>query len=217
MKLANPWNDVYKQQGYVFKDPYSGFSNYVQKLAQLHSKVVLDLGCGTGRHAVPLATLGYDVHAFDISSSGVDLLDRLANTAHLGEGQIKAIIADMFEPFPYQDKFFDSVIAIAVIYHGTLYNVAKTIKEIARVLKPGGLFYFTTSFSLDISKKVNHGSEYILIEPGTYLPMDGREKYLVHHYFTKEELFEILSADFDTISVSLDDTNSYYEIYCYKK
>ena len=122
----------------------------------------------------------------------------------------------MFEKFPYENNFFDSIISIAVIYHGTVNNILSTFKEVSRVLKPGGMLYFTTSVNLESSKAINGGSSYVLVEKGTFLPLDGREKHLVHHYFTREELWEVLSNDFVDISINFDGDN-YFEVYCFKK
>lgn len=53
---------------------------------------VLDLGCGPGRHALPLAASGYPVTAVDTSAS---LLDQLGRKA--GELPIEIVQADMRE------------------------------------------------------------------------------------------------------------------------
>ena len=53
---------------------------------------VLDLGCGDGRNAIPLARAGFDVTAIDISKSGVQKLTTLAEREGL---QIQAKVADM--------------------------------------------------------------------------------------------------------------------------
>ena len=55
-----------------------------------------------------------------------------------------------------------------------------------------------------------------MVEKGTYLPLDGREKYLVHHYFTKDELYSLLRPDFTDVSVEFDGDN-YYEVYARKR
>lgn len=53
---------------------------------------VLDLGCGDGRNAIPLARAGFDVTAIDISRSGVQKLTTLAEREGL---QIQARVVDM--------------------------------------------------------------------------------------------------------------------------
>lgn len=216
MQLVNPWDVVYKEQGYVFDKPYKGFSRYVSIIKEKHYRNILDLGCGTGRHAIPLAIEKFNVSAFDISENAIRLLDKAAVEASMINGNLDTRVADMFQPFPYPDKFFDSVISVAVIYHGTINNIMFVLDEVMRVLKRGGVFYFTASVSLEHSKRVNSGNNYIMVEKGTYLPLDGREKYLVHHYFTKDELLSVLRSDFKDVTVEFDGDN-YYEIYAIKR
>ena len=212
--LINPWDEVYKRNGNVLGSPYRGFRKFLEKIKQTNSKNVLDLGCGTGRHAIPLYKEGYKAYAFDISENAVSQLK--SELSKLGYDNKRVEIADMFEKFPYENDFFDAVISIATIYHGTINNVKFAISEVNRVLKSGGMFYFTTSVNIDSSKAINSGSNYILVEKGTFLPLDGREKHLVHHYFDRTELFDILEDNFRDITINFDGDN-YFEVYCFKK
>lgn len=214
-KLINPWDEVYKRNGNVLGGPYHGFNSYLGKLQEISAEEILDLGCGTGRHTIPLYKNGYKPHAFDISENAIKKLKLELDGLGIKYGD-RIRVGDMFEKFPYVDNFFDSVLSIATIYHGTINNIKFALKEVTRILKPGGMFYLTTSVNLDNSKSINKGSNYVLVEKGTFLPLDGREMHLVHHYFERDELLEILSKDFENISINFDGDN-YFEVYCFKK
>jgi len=213
--LVNPWDEVYKRNGNVLGAPYRGFAKYLTQLKKISAKTILDLGCGTGRHAIPLYKNGFKPYAFDISANAISQL-RLELSKQGFDHTDKIVIADMFEKFPYADDFFDCVISIATIYHGTVNNIKFSLGEVKRILKSGGMFYFTTSVNIENSKSINSGSNYILVEKGTFLPLDGREKHLVQHYFDKDELSKILSGDFKDIAINFDGDN-YFEVYCFKK
>ncbi|MCL2079762.1 MAG: methyltransferase domain-containing protein [Oscillospiraceae bacterium] len=58
-----------------------------------HIKVI-DIGCGEGKDAVFLARCGYDVSAFDLSSSGVEKVKRLAEKAKVSVNVFKADILE---------------------------------------------------------------------------------------------------------------------------
>ena len=58
-----------------------------------HIKVV-DIGCGEGKDAVFLARCGYDVSAFDLSSSGIEKVQRLAERANVSVNAFRADILD---------------------------------------------------------------------------------------------------------------------------
>jgi len=58
---------------------YPAEVRYVQSLLRRHgvnSGEILELGCGTGKHAEQLARLGYSVHGIDLSPSMVDIARR---------------------------------------------------------------------------------------------------------------------------------------------
>jgi 2-polyprenyl-3-methyl-5-hydroxy-6-metoxy-1,4-benzoquinol methylase len=44
-----------------------------KNFARRKIKNILDIACGTGRHAIPLAKLGYRVTAFDLSKEMLDI------------------------------------------------------------------------------------------------------------------------------------------------
>ena len=55
---------------------------------------LLDIGCGEGRDAVFFARCGYDVTAFDLTSSGIEKLRRLADQANVYVNAFSADIND---------------------------------------------------------------------------------------------------------------------------
>jgi ubiquinone/menaquinone biosynthesis C-methylase UbiE len=118
--------------------------------------VVLDIGCGIGRAAVPLTEyLSEDgeYYGFDIVSEGIDWcadsitpsfpnfhfeLADIYNQIYNQGGQYKA---NEYR-FPHPDGSFDFVFSTSVFTHMLPGDVWNYIAETARVLKPGG-----TSFS----------------------------------------------------------------------
>ena len=103
--------------------------------------VVLDLGCGEGRHVIS-AYLEAEVQAVGVDLNLADLQatrDKFAPFAE-PDNHAKSFALSMANALqlPFADATFDRVICSEVLEHIPDYEGALT--EIQRVLKPGGLF-----------------------------------------------------------------------------
>lgn len=98
---------------------------------------ILDLACGYGRIAIPLAQHGYRVTGLDLSKQ---LLDRGKSDTSAAGVQIRFIHSDMRE-IPFEDEF-DAVINIFTSfgYLETEHEDLKVLREVHKALKSGGLF-----------------------------------------------------------------------------
>lgn len=98
---------------------------------------ILDLGCGTGVLARALARKGYRVTASDIS---VGMLTQAA-----AEGPVDQIswieLQANWERLPFEDASFDCVVASSVLEY--VEDPILVLREVARVLRSGGLMAFT--------------------------------------------------------------------------
>lgn len=87
----------------------------------------LDAGCGSGRNLAWLSQWGRAV--------GIDLSpDALRLTRQRGGAAVRGSVLDL--PFP--DATFDVVTSFDVIYHRWVTDDRAAVRELARVLKPGG-------------------------------------------------------------------------------
>jgi ubiquinone/menaquinone biosynthesis C-methylase UbiE len=114
--------------------PQNAFwSCYDRLLAlDLKGKRALVPGCGFGEDAIRLARLGATVEAFDISPDVVDLARR--RCAAFGyDGAAFGVMAS--EALTYPDNSFDLVLFIDILHH---VDIPATLREVVRVLKPGG-------------------------------------------------------------------------------
>lgn len=98
----------------------------------------LELGCGTGFFLLNLKLAGAldEGHVTDLSPGMVEVAKR--NGSHLGF-ELEGRVADA-ETLPYPDESFDLVIGHAVLHH--IPDLDQAMREVLRVLKPGGRFVF---------------------------------------------------------------------------
>lgn len=92
---------------------------------------ILDLGCGTGRHALWLAEAGARVTALDFSSGML-----AAAREKPGAERIQFLQHDLRKPLPFKKAHFDLVLSSLVLEH--IEDLAGFYREIARVLKARG-------------------------------------------------------------------------------
>ena len=97
-----------------------------------HGKCVLEIGCGAGAQTAQLARAGANVAALDLTSTATQLTKR-----RLAVFDLSAIVLQGdAECLPFPTSNFDLVWSWGVIHHTPRTDLA--IKEIHRVLKPGG-------------------------------------------------------------------------------
>ena len=135
---------LYKDKNYV------GEVAYITNLLKAYgkdSKRILELGCGTGKHAALLASNGYYVYGIDKSKAMLEIArNRVsANTSEYeSDSNIHFNQADI-TCFDLHEKF-DAVISLfhVMSYQTTEAGISQVLMNVARHLKKDGIFIFDT-------------------------------------------------------------------------
>ena len=99
---------------------------------------LLDVGTGTGLHAIALAARGAHVTAVDFSD------EMLAKArAKPGAERVRWIAHDVLTPLPFAAASFDRVLSGLVIEHIPVAALAGFFAELGRVARPGGRIVVT--------------------------------------------------------------------------
>ncbi|WP_309498363.1 methyltransferase domain-containing protein [Sulfurovum sp.] len=118
------WDEKY-QNNKIPDKPIKLVSDYA-KLAT--GKQALDIACGMGRHSKYLASLGFEVDAFDISSVAIEQLQGIAN--------IHAKEVD-FDTYILPKEKYDLIVC-------TYFLERELFPQIIEALKPGGIILLET-------------------------------------------------------------------------
>ncbi|WP_232680198.1 class I SAM-dependent methyltransferase [Nocardioides sp. R-C-SC26] len=106
---------------------------------------ILDMGCGGGRHAFEAYRRGADVVAFDMDAdelAGVlELFGAMKEAGEVPEGASADIKQGDALALPFGDGEFDRIVAAEVLEH--IWADVDAIKELVRVLRPGGTLAIT--------------------------------------------------------------------------
>jgi ubiquinone/menaquinone biosynthesis C-methylase UbiE len=128
----------------------------------------LEIGCGTGFFLLNLKQAGVldEAHVSDLSPGMVAAAIR--NGTALGF-DVYGRVADA-ESIPYDDATFDLVVGHAVLHH--IPDVELALREVLRVLKPGGRFVFAgepTTIGDWYARKLGHLT-WLATTKATHLP-----------------------------------------------
>jgi ubiquinone/menaquinone biosynthesis C-methylase UbiE len=139
----------YEAQRYGVADPrvsrpYLERLGLIFEMFDLPSGVVLDLGCGPGVLESHLLDRGYRVFATDLSEKMIEKA-RNAVSDHPRRDDASFFVASA-ESLPLRDGEFDAVLCIGVLAYWP--DPQKTLDEIARVLRRGGILIIQSSSSL---------------------------------------------------------------------
>jgi SAM-dependent methyltransferase len=116
----------------------------------------LEIGAGLGAH-IPFENLERQQYF------AVELREELADDLRVRFPNVTTLVADCQKRLPFEDRFFDRVLAIHVLEH--LPDLPAALDEVARVLTPDGRFH-------------------------AVIPCEGGPLYSLARRFTSQRLFE---------------------------
>ncbi len=116
------------------------FRDHLVELARLApGQSVLDVGCGTGRLALAARRrVGVAAKVYGTDASP-EMIGRARHNAAKDRLDVRFDTA-VVEALPFPDGTFDAVLSSLMLHHLSEEGRAEGVREIARVLKPGGRF-----------------------------------------------------------------------------
>jgi 2-polyprenyl-3-methyl-5-hydroxy-6-metoxy-1,4-benzoquinol methylase len=130
---------------------------------------ILDVGCGIGLFLVEAKKRGWEVHGTEFTDKAIEIC----------KGKNIIMRQGKLDPGWFNEGMFDVVVSFEVIEH--INNPIEEIKNINKILRDGGLFYFTTP-NFNASERYFLKADYNII---------GYPEHL--SYYTKRTINYLLS------------------------
>ena len=125
-------------------------------------KKILIIGCGGGRHVAYFSKEGFEVTAIDLSIRAIQETKLRLENENL---KAKLLKVNSGEKLPFQQNYFDAILAFSVLYYQSLTDFLTSISEITRILTKNGQLFFNlrtlNDWRFKYASKV--GDHYILL------------------------------------------------------
>lgn len=159
----------------------------IESLRAHRVRTVCDAGCGCGVYALKLVKSGFDVSGFDVSSCAVRIANQLLEKAS-AKADLKA--ASILST-GYPEGAFDAIVSRDVIDHMGKQDGSKAVRELLRIVKPGGIIAIT----LDHLDAEYEAEPHIVNSDGDFVFTDGKWKGMIFHPYTEQELLQMIPSN----------------------
>ncbi|MEN8117802.1 MAG: class I SAM-dependent methyltransferase [Bacteroidota bacterium] len=184
LRLANEFATEYDKA--ILNNNWNGpeiIFNAVHPFLQPKSKI-LDLGIGTGESSKHLHEAGHVI-------TGLDGSEKMLEQCQKKKIASEFILHDIESfPYPFGNKLFEAIISNGLFH--LIHPLKPVFAEIARILKPGGIFAFTFENTDDVSESHE-------VTPGVW-ERKTQSGVLTYKYSEKEISEYLISNNFEIIS-----------------
>ncbi|MDG6217958.1 MAG: class I SAM-dependent methyltransferase [Candidatus Thermoplasmatota archaeon] len=212
------WNTIAESFHQTRKHPWDFCSQYIRSLPL--NTINADLGCGNGRHLILLANKSKQVIGLDISEQLIRITKTVIQKQNITNTTL--VQGDLCQ-LPFKSNSLDHVLYIAALHNiRKKKNRITSLKELYRVLKPGGTALVSVWSRNQERFQNKHLEKNKDGEPGDVLMYWTQHKLHVprfYHLYQKEEFInDIQKATFtiqrveETHISSQESADNYYAI-----
>jgi ubiquinone/menaquinone biosynthesis C-methylase UbiE len=141
---------------------------------------VLDLGCGSGYAARAMAAAGGASRAYGLDGSP----EMAHNARHYTDDPNVGFLVGDFEHLPFDDDSIDHAFSMEAFYYAS--DPMAALKELKRVLRPGGTFYCAVDFYAD-NPHTAAWTEYVDIEMTRWSRAEYRDRFRAAGFHVAEQ------------------------------
>lgn len=134
------WDGIAEQWHHFRQKPFSDIVVEIENMTKnFRDGKILEIGCGNCRNLLDFAKADFDCYGIDFSSEMLKYAKEYCKK-HKIKVKLKKARA---EKLPFKKEYFDYILCIATLHHLNKKEQEKSVKEMNRVLKHGGLAFIT--------------------------------------------------------------------------
>ena len=186
------WERCWKQEDAKELDSYlRGYLNCQSEEIDLFRRAglqtVCDAACGFGAYTLALASNGFTVRSFDVSPTAAALTR--AGLKRFGY-EVEVRVADLLHT-GYADGEFDGAFAHSVLDHMTRADAAAALRELCRIVRPGGLVLL----SFDTAEEADLTAPHETLPDGSLLYTgEGKRGGMIFHPYDREAIHSLVAG-----------------------
>ena len=192
-KSENTWDTIAKSFDTTRQKPWDECINFIKELPK--NSIVIDIGCGNGRHLMPCTKKCKKCIGLDVSKELLKIVKNKINQKMIKN--VDLIHSDAIN-IPLKKNSVDAVLFIATLHNiSNRNNRIKSLKELNRILKPEGKAIisvwsrcqdkFRQYFKKESTKK-SEKKEFGDID--IYWRKNGLDTIRFYHLYSKKEFIE---------------------------
>lgn len=192
MNAEGFWENCWQREDPEALNRYlGGYLNYSCEEIALFRRAgirkVCDAACGFGAYTLALASNGFHVRSFDISPTAVAFTrEGLKRFGYDAEVKVADLLCT-----GYADGEFDGVFAHSVMDHMTRSDAAAALKELCRIVRPGGL----ALLSFDTAEEADYAADHETLPDGSLLYTgDGSRRGMIFHPYDREQIRSLVAG-----------------------
>jgi len=171
MSVENYTKRMYDRYGEAYqisrdeKRPARAYNEFLEvpcmlsAVGRVKGKRLLDIGCGAGVHASAYIARGAKVYGIDISESMINLARKRCPNIELIVGSVMKL--------PYSNASFDLVTASLSLDY--VKDLGTAFREVSRVLKKGGFFYFSNESPINMAREDFENDDFKVCGTGYFI------------------------------------------------
>jgi len=184
---------------------YASETPYILKYMPKNGKVI-EAGCGPGRFVMYLSKKGVDVTGIELGQETVDKVRAIIPELDIRQGDVLKL--------PFADNTISGIISLGVVEH-FIEGPQKVLKEMNRVLKPGGYMVVTTT-SFNHLRKIKYFLGFGIMNDNNWL--DIRKYNFIRKLFGKQKISKVRPFPrVPFVKRNLADTKTFFEYFFTKE